>query len=97
MLPSENWTLIATFLVCSLYAVFLFGTKWGTRLRVFLTFITVILGDAIIVLFIWLDNPAAGESAAWHMAAGGLPIIVGSVILLLLQIDNIANRAGGGD
>ena len=95
LMPSEisqYWTIVATLVVCSAYAAFLYLTEWGTKLRVFLTFVTVIIGTGIIWFFTWLDNPAAGETLAWHLIAGGFPIVVFAVIFLLREIDTVTGK-----
>lgn len=86
---SQHWTVIATLAACSAYAAFLYLTKWGTKLRVFLTFVTVIIGCGIILAFVWLADPKAGALTAWHMAAGGLPIVIFSIVWLLREIDGL--------
>lgn len=86
---SQYWTVIATLAACSLYAAFLYLTKWGTRLRVFLTFVAVIIGMGIIWIFVGIADPQAGVVMGMHLAAGGFPIITFAIIWFLREIDTI--------
>lgn len=86
---SQYWTVIATLAACSAYAAFLYLTKWGTKLRVFLTFVTVIIGCGIIWLFVWLADPRAAAVMGMHLVAGGLPIVIFAVVWLLREIDGL--------
>ncbi len=89
---SQYWTVIATLIVCSAYAAFLYMHRWGIKLRVFLTFVTVIIGTGIIWFFTWIDNPAAGEALAWHLVAGGFPIVIFAIVQLLREIDGLTGK-----
>jgi hypothetical protein len=92
LMPSElsqHWTVIATLVACSAYAAFLYLTKWGTKLRVFLTFVTVIVGMGIIWFFTWLADARAAQIMGMHLMAGGAPIVIFAVIFLLREIDTI--------
>ncbi len=86
---SQYWTVIATLIVCTAYAAFLYMHKWGVKLRVFLTFVSVIIGMGIIWFFTWLYDPRAGAIMGWHLAAGGTPIVIFAIIWLLREIDGI--------
>lgn len=81
--------MIATLAACSAYAAFLYLHRWGVKLRVFLTFVTVIIGCGIIWFFTWLADPDAGITLALHLLAGGLPIIVFAIVWLLREIDGL--------
>lgn len=80
------------FLSSALYAVALstpLGRKWTERK----TWTTVVVGDALILVFYALYDAPAALDAFWFFAAAGVPIIVREVVLEFHREVRIEQRA----
>ncbi len=74
------YALIGCFTACTLYALLL-CTRRGQWLALYVTWLTVIIGCAIVLLFVALVSVEAAVLAVWFFVAGGAPIVVRSLWL----------------
>ena len=72
--------LIGCFATCTAYALLL-STRRGMWMTLHLTWLTVVVGCGIVLLFVALVDAEAARLAAWMFAAGGFPIVVRSLWL----------------
>ena len=72
--------IIGCFATCTVYALLL-STRRGMWATLHLTWLTVVVGCGLVLLFVALVDTDAAQLAAWMFAAGGTPIVVRSLWL----------------
>jgi hypothetical protein len=78
-MPLEH-ALIACFAACTGYALLL-NTARGRWLTLYATWLSVVIGCGIVLLFIATQGPHAVQTDLQFFAAGGLPVVVRSLWL----------------
>lgn len=73
-----SYALIGCFASCTLYA-FLLNTKRGQAATLHVTWLTVIVGCALVLLFLAMADSEAARLALWFFMAGGTPIVIRSL------------------
>ena len=79
------------FLVCTLYALIL-ATRTGQRFADRHTWATVVLGVAIVLGFVWIQDSEAAQLSATMFIVASVPIISRSLILDFLRSEREIER-----